>query len=408
MTPFWTALPFVGLLLSIAIFPLAIGHFWESNRNKILVVILLSVPVLYWLMKNEPPAIFHTLEEYFSFICLLGSLFVISGGIAISGDLQGTPRVNAIFLILGAVLANFIGTTGASMVLIRPFLKTNSERKVTQHLPVFFIFMVSNCGGLLTPLGDPPLFLGYLRGVPFFWTLKLFPIWAIMITGLLMIFLVWDSRAYRHETKRDLKKDKSQIQPLRMQGKMNFLFLAGVLGSVFLPTPFREFLMVAMALLSLGLGSKKARHFNQFSWGPIQEVAILFMGIFITMVPALLLLKERASAMGVAKPWHFFWLAGSLSSFLDNAPTYLTFLSLGQGLHLPADIVGVPIKILQAISAGAVLMGANSYIGNGPNFMVKAIADHAGFKTPSFFGYMGYALVVLFPLYGVVHFIFFR
>ncbi len=408
MTPLWTALPFVGLLLSIAILPLAVSHFWESNRNKGVIALLLSVPILFWLGRHEPQAISHTLIEYASFICLLGSLFVVSGGIALTGDLRGQPKINTLFLAVGAVLANLIGTTGASMVLIRPYLKTNSERKKTAHLPVFFIFVVSNCGGLLTPLGDPPLFLGYLRGVPFFWTLKLFPIWLLMIGLLLLIFYLWDRRAYRHEATRDIHEDRIHIEPLRLTGFRNFLFLGGILYAVFLATPWREILMVHMALLSLFLGGKEPRRHNRFSWEPIIEVAILFAGIFITMVPALMILSERAPAFGVREPWHFFWLTGSLSSFLDNAPTYLTFLSLGQGLHLPADLVGVPTKILEAISVGAVLMGANSYIGNGPNFMVKAIADRAGFKTPSFFGYMAYAGAILVPLYLIVTLLFFR
>lgn len=407
MTPLWSALPFVFLLLCIAALPLATPHFWEHNRNKAIVATLLSVPVLIWLVPHKPEAIHHTALEYASFIVLLGSLFVISGGISVTGDLKGTPAVNTFFLALGAVLANFIGTTGASMVLIRPFLRTNSERENTSHLPVFFIFVVSNCGGLLTPLGDPPLFLGYLRGVPFFWTLKLLPIWGFVIAALLIVFYVWDNRAYDRESSGTIKMDAEKIEPLKIAGRRNFLFLGGVLYAVFLPTPWREALMVAMALLSLVVGNKEARKVNNFTWGPIIEVAILFAGIFVTMVPALMLLEERAAAFGVREPWHFFWLTGSLSSFLDNAPTYLTFLSLAQGLHLPADIVGVPTKILEAISAGAVFMGANSYIGNGPNFMVKAIADHAGFKTPSFFGYMGYALRVLIPIFVIVTFVFF-
>lgn len=407
-TPLWTAIPFACLLLSIAILPLVAHHFWESNRNKGIIAVLLSIPVLFWLIQHEPAAIGHTLTEYASFVCLLGSLFVISGGIAITGDLEGTPKANTILLAIGAVLANFIGTTGASMVLIRPYLKTNSERKVTAHLPVFFIFVVSNCGGLLTPLGDPPLFLGYLRGVPFFWTLKLFPVWLVTIALLLAIFLVWDSWAHRHETKKALAADRAHVRPIRLMGWRNVLFLGGVLYGVFLPTPWRELLMIHMAVLSILIGSKTARHYNRFTWGPIIEVAVLFAGIFVTMVPALMILEQQAPAFGVREPWQFFWLTGILSSFLDNAPTYLTFFSLGQGLRLPADIVGLPTKILEAISVGAVLMGANSYIGNGPNFMVKAIADHSGFKTPSFFGFMGYAVMVLTPIYAVVHLIFFR
>ncbi len=408
MTPLWSALPFVCLLLAIAILPLAASHFWEKNRNKAIVAVLLSVPVLIWLARHEPEAITHTLIEYGSFICLLGSLFVISGGIAVRGDLQATPKINTLFLAIGAVLANFIGTTGASMVLIRPFLKTNSERKKTNHLPVFFIFAVSNAGGLLTPLGDPPLFLGYLRGVPFFWTLKLFPIWLVMIGMLLTLFYVWDRMAYRHEMKKDLRADRAHIEPIRLEGWRNVLFLGGVLYGVFLATPWRELLMIHMTVLSLFLGSKTARTHNRFAWGPIVEVAILFAGIFVTMVPALMLLKEKGAEFGITEPWQFFWLTGTLSSFLDNAPTYLTFLSLAQGLGMQADVVGVPTQILLGISAGAVLMGANSYIGNGPNFMVKAIADHAGFKTPSFFGYMLYAAAVLFPMYLLITIIFFR
>lgn len=407
MLPPWSAIPFVLFLLCIAILPLSVPHFWESNRNKSLVGFVLSIPVILLLLKHEPISILHTLEEYFSFICLLGSLFTISGGIALTGDLRATPRVNTTFLAIGALLANFIGTTGASMVLIRAFLKTNSERHVTRHLLVFFIFIVSNCGGLLTPLGDPPLFLGYLRGVPFFWTLKLFPLWALMNFILLTVFYLWDSKSYAKESQKDIKRDITQIVPLKMEGKLNLLFLLGVLVSVFFPTPWREGLMILMTLLSIQFGSKKARHHNNFSWGPIVEVAILFAAIFITMVPALMLLKEHGTSIGILQPWQFFWTAGVLSSFLDNAPTYVTFLSLAQGLGLSADVVGVSTKVLMAISAGSVFMGANSYIGNGPNFMVKAIADHAGYKTPSFFGYMGYAFMILFPIYFLITFIFF-
>ena len=406
MIPFWTAVPFTSLLLTIAILPVVAPHFWEAHWKKGIIVAVFSLPVFIWLIGHEPSALLHSLEEYFSFICLLGSLFVISGGISMTGDLRATPRVNTVFLAFGAVLANFIGTTGASMVLIRPFLRTNSERHNVRHLPVFFIFIVSNCGGLLTPLGDPPLFLGYLRGVPFFWTLKLFPFWIFMIGALLFIFYLWDRRAYRRETKKDLRIDKARIEPIRLHGWRNLLFLGGVLYGVFLGTPWRELLMIHMAVLSLFLGSKIARRQNRFEWGPIIEVAVLFAGIFVTMVPALMLLKQHASDFGVAEPWHFFWLTGILSGFLDNAPAYLTFFTVAEGLGLPAEIAGVTEKILIAISVASVFMGANSYIGNGPNFMVKAIADRAGFKTPSFFRYMVYAGVVLFPLYGVIHLIF--
>lgn len=406
MIPFWSVIPFVCLLLVIAILPVVSHRFWESNLNRVVLVSLISLPILVWLSWHHPHELLHSLHEYISFIILLGALYVISGGIALTGDLRATPRVNTIFLLVGCILANFIGTTGASMVLIRPFLRTNSEREHTSHLPLFFIFLVSNCAGLLTPLGDPPLFLGYLRGVPFFWTFKLFLPWLTMNGLLLLIFYLWDQRAYRLESKKALRKDASHVKPLRLDGWKNFLFFGGVLYGVFLPSPWRELLMVHMSLLSLWIGSKAARRENRFTWHPIVEVGILFAGIFVTMVPALALLKQQASAFGLVKPWQFFWLTGILSSFLDNAPTYLTFLSLAQGLGLPSEVVGIPANILMAISLGAVFMGANSYIGNGPNFMVKAIADHSGFKTPSFFRYMIYAIVVLFPLYGIIHLIF--
>lgn len=404
--PFWSVIPFVCLLLVIAILPVTAKRFWESNINRAVLVSLISLPILVWLLQHDPHALWHSLHEYFSFIVLLGALYVISGGIALTGDLRATPKVNAVFLSVGCVLASFIGTTGASMVLIRPFLKTNSERTHTSHLTFFFIFLVSNCGGLLTPLGDPPLFLGYLRGVPFFWTLKLFFPWLIMNGLLLFIFYLWDRWAYRLESQEALKQDEAKISTLKLDGSKNFLFFGGVLCGVFLPSPWRELLMVLMSLLSLWVGSKTARHNNHFTWHPIVEVAILFAGIFVTMVPALVLLTQHATTFGLTKPWQFFWLTGMLSSFLDNAPTYVTFLSLAQGLGLPAEVAGIPETILMAISLGAVFMGANTYIGNGPNFMVKAIADHFGFKTPSFFRYTAYAIVILFPIYGVIHLIF--
>ncbi|MBI4238616.1 MAG: sodium:proton antiporter [Deltaproteobacteria bacterium] len=407
MIPLWTIVPFAALLCCIAVLPLAVPHFWERNRNRALIAAALATPTLVWLLQHDPLALQHTALEYFSFICLLGSLYTIAGDILVTGDLRATPRVNTAFLAVGAVLANFIGTTGASMVLIRAFLRTNSERRHVHHLPVFFIFIVSNCGGLLTPLGDPPLFLGYLRGVPFFWTLQLLPHWLCIVGALLLIFYVWDALAYRRETSSDLARDVALVRPLRIQGGINFLPLAGVVGAVFLPTPWRELIMLGMALVSLRLSPQVARRQNVFTWGPILEVAILFAGIFVTMVPALMLLREHGPSFGVTTPGQFFWATGLLSGVLDNAPTYLTFLSLGQGLGLPAEVAGVPTTLLTAISTGAVLMGANTYIGNGPNFMVKAIADHAGFRTPSFFGYCLYSLAILFPLYALLHVIFF-
>lgn len=402
------SLPFATLLLCIALLPLVASHFWDSNRNKGIVSGVLLLPILGWLILNDLHALEHTLLEYFSFIVLLGSLYVIAGGIAVEGDVRATPVLNTLILALGAVLANFIGTTGASMVLIRPFLRMNESRKRISHLVFFFILIVSNAGGLLTPLGDPPLFLGYLRGVPFFWTLKLWPMWLFVVGALLFLFLFVDEHLNSKEfTAEEVVRGFSQLKKFKVRGRHNFIFLFGVILAIFQPTPWRELLMLAMGLASLTTGKKSVREYNQFNWHPILEVAILFVGIFITMVPTLMMLKTMAPTLGINEPWQFFWLTGFLSSFLDNAPTYATFFSLAQGLNLPASVVGIPDLILEAISAGAVLMGANSYIGNGPNFMVKAIADHRGFKTFSFFLYVFYAAVTLFPLYLLMTYIFF-
>jgi Na+/H+ antiporter NhaD/arsenite permease-like protein len=313
------------------------------------------------------------------------------------------------FLLVGAVIANFIGTTGASMLLIRPLLQTNRERKHIAHIPIFFILLVSNVGGSLTPLGDPPLFMGYLKGVPFFWTLRLFPIWLLMVCSIAVIFYVFDRKAYAQETKASLAEDKSRIEPLSIVGKRNFFWLGLVLASVFFPFPYREAGFLTAVILSLVTTPKAAHKANEFTFNPIVEVAVLFAGIFVVMVPALLILKEHGSSLGITKPWQFFWLTGLLSSFLDNAPTYLTFFSLGQGLNLPGEgVLGIPHLFLEAVSVGAVFMGANSYIGNGPNFMVKAIAEEYKIKMPSFFGYMGYSFAVMIPLYIIVTLIFFK
>ncbi len=400
--------PFILILLSIALIPLVQPHFWEKNTNKALVCWGLALPVGVYLLKTNPTALWHTAHEYTSFIILLGSLFVISGGINLKGDIQATPKINTLFLAVGAVLANIVGTTGASMLLIRPLLRTNQERKITTHLPLFFIFIVSNIGGLLTPIGDPPLFLGFLRGVPFLWTLKLFPIWILSNTILLIVFYFFDSKAYAHETKSAIKADKTNIDPLSLKGKLNLFFLALVVASVFAPTPYREGIMVLVAMASYRTTHKSIHQDNRFGFGPIIEVAVIFAGIFIAMVPALEFLSIHGQTLGIEKPFQFYWLSGMLSSFLDNAPTYLTFFSLAQSLpeNLPA-IAGVNEKLLMAISAGSVMMGANSYIGNGPNFMVKAIADEMGIKTPSFFGYMLYSGSILIPLFILVTFIFF-
>jgi Na+/H+ antiporter NhaD/arsenite permease-like protein len=401
--PLYAVVPFVVMLLAIAICPLAMPHTWESNRNKLIVSGILGAPILIFYLGRNPATLLHMAEEYASFIILLAGLYVIAGGILLRGDLQATPLVNTGFLALGALLASFVGTTGASMLLIRPLLQTNRERHRTRHTVIFFIFLVSNIGGMLTPLGDPPLFLGYLQGVPFVWTFRLWPPWLVMVAVLLAAYFVWDTVQYTREPLAALRRDRTEVQPLRVHGGLNGAGLLGVVLAVaFLGAPWREVVIVGLVAVSLWRTPTRIRRANGFTSYPIVEVAVLFFGIFLTMLPALELLRLRGSELGVRAPWQFFWASGLLSSFLDNAPTYLTFLALGQGLHLADEVVGVPHAILTAISVGAVAMGANTYIGNAPNFMVKSIAEEAGVKMPSFFGYMLYSGGILLPLFALV------
>lgn len=423
--PWWSAAPFVLMLLCIAVLPLIAGHFWHKNLNKFIISLVLGLPVVaYLLLMNEETqggtgkALIHALVEYGAFIALLGSLYTISGGIMVSGDLKGRPMTNGTFLSIGAVLANFIGTTGASMLLIRPYLRMNLGRKRIAHLPIFFIFMVSNVGGLLTPLGDPPLFLGFLKKVDFFWTLRLWPEWLMVNGSVLLIFMIWDTIAYMREDASVREKKLESEEAISVQGFLNFLFLGGVIGAVllksYLPDHLRdafisEGLMVLMAICSLVFSPKGLRERNQFSWGPILEVAVLFIGIFVTMAPALQLLKLYGPALGVDQPWQFFWMTGSLSAFLDNAPTYVTFGVLAGGTETDFSMLMAPDKamILQGLSCGAVFMGALTYIGNGPNFMVKSITESMDVPMPSFFGYMAYSCLILIPIFIGVTFIFF-
>ena len=401
--PIYAIAPFVALLLAIAVGPLLVPHWWESNRHKMIVSAALGLPILAMYLVRRPAALGHMAEEYVSFIILLAGLYVIAGGILLRGDLQATPLVNTGFLALGSILASFIGTTGASMLLIRPLLQTNRARAHVRHTVIFFIFLVSNIGGMLTPLGDPPLFLGYLQGVPFAWTFRLWPHWALQVAVLLAVYFVWDTRQYTREAIAALRRDRSHIEPLRLRGTLNTAGLGlVVLAVAFLKAPWREAAIVALAAASLWRTPRTIRRANGFTAYPIVEVAVLFFGIFLTMIPALELLRVRGGELGVREPWQFFWATGALSSFLDNAPTYLVFLALGQGLGLTREVVGVPHAILAAISVGAVSMGANSYIGNAPNFMVKSIAEEQGVKMPSFFGYLLYSGGILVPLFLLV------
>ncbi len=406
--PLYTVLPFVAMLLVIAVSPLWIPRWWERNLNKFLVSCVLGLPVLLLYLAREPLALAWMGEEYVSFILLLASLYTISGGILLRGDLEATPLTNTAFLALGSVLASFIGTTGASMVLIRPLLQTNRERTRVKHTVIFFIFLVSNIGGMLTPLGDPPLFLGYLQGVPFAWTFRLWLPWLAMVWTLLLVFFIWDSIQHAREPLAAFRRDRARLEPLRIRGVTNGLYLLGVVSAVaFLREPVREIVIVALAALSLWRTPREIRRLNGFTAYPMVEVAVLFFGIFLTMIPALELLRLRGGELGVREPWQFFWATGTLSSFLDNAPTYLAFLALGQGLKVADEVVGVTHAILTGISVGAVSMGANTYIGNAPNFMVKSVAEEGGVKMPSFFGYMAYSVGILIPLFVAVTFLVF-
>jgi len=435
----WWGLPFSGMLLSIALMPLLAPHFWHQHFGKVAagwsLAMLLPFAALFG-AGTAGQALVHTLvAEYIPFIVLLTALFTVSGGIYVRGNLHGSPLLNTGILALGAALASLMGTTGASMLLIRPLIRANDNRRHTVHVFVFFIFIVSNIGGSLTPLGDPPLFLGFLKGVSFFWTAQhLWPETLFMLASLLVIFYLLDSFWYRREG--TLPADPTPDNTVRfgLDGKVNGLLLAAVIGLVLMSgtwkpgisfdiggTPVelqslvRDVLLVGVTLVSLWLTPRSVRLDNQFSWAPMQEVAKLFVGIFVTMLPVLAILKagEAGSFAAVARavtgpdgqplPWAYFWFSGMLSSFLDNAPTYLVFFNLAGGD--PATLMGPLATTLAAISAGSVFMGANSYIGNAPNFMVKAIVEDRGLRMPSFFGYMAWSFGILVPLFVVMTFI---
>ncbi|WP_347350950.1 sodium:proton antiporter [Intrasporangium sp.] len=417
-TQWWGIIPFVVMLGCIAVAPLveAVSGLWERQRVQLLVSLVLGVPVAVWfLAAGEGMAVAHSMVEYAQFIILLLALFVVSGGIYLTGDLRASPRTNTTFLGVGAVLASIIGTTGAAMLLIRPLLNTNAQRRWRVHTVVFCIFVVANCGGLLTPLGDPPLFLGMLRGVPFLWTLRLVPEW-LFVNGLLLVtYWALDHKLYAQESPKARAWDRSAVAPLGVEGRIHLLYLVVVVAAVALApsidlhaieeghagvaawVPWRELVLLGVAALSIYTGDKRARWVhNTFRWGPILEVAALFVGIFLTMIPALRYLAQVAPSLPLNE-LTFFFFTGGLSSVLDNAPTYLTFFEMAQQLGGEPAVAGVYEPYLVAISTGAVFCGAVTYIGNGPNFMVKAVADSAGVLMPSFGGYIVAAFTYLVP-----------
>ncbi|MFC1614046.1 sodium:proton antiporter [Gemmatimonadota bacterium] len=445
--PLWSIIPFVGILLSIAVFPLIAPHFWHHNFPKISAfwALVFAVPFVFVYGGAGWYEILHIyLADYIPFIILLWGLYTASGGILVRGSLQGKPMVNTVFLLIGTLIASWVGTTGAAMLLIRPVIRTNKDRQNKMHIIIFFIFLVANIGGSLTPLGDPPLFLGFLHGVSFFWTLKLLPMMSMVSVILLALFFLMDTFLYNREQKRTTvaggEPEETKREPISIAGLYNLIFLAGIMGSVLMSgmvklgdvnvggvhmewqNILRDVLIICMGLLSLHFTPKTLRKENEFTWFPIQEVAYLFAGIFMTIVPALAILRagsEGALAFlinAVNEPVHYFWVTGILSSFLDNAPTYLTFFNsaLGQFFAGMPEATSVPLLMtdkkifLLAISCGAVFMGANTYIGNAPNFMVRSIAEESGIKMPSFFGYMLWSTIILIPLFFLVTFVFFN
>ena len=420
--PAWLLGPFGLLLLLIATMPLAapaVKHWWEKSYPMVAVGLALVVAVYY--LAAIPAGgvlLLHTLGEYVSFICLIGSLYVVAGGIHIKVKGEATPGANVIFLLIGAIAANVIGTTGASMVFIRPFIRMNKIRISAYHV-VFFIFIVSNVGGALTPIGDPPLFLGYLRGVPFFWLIEHVIVqWLVTVAAILAVFYAFDLRSFKHMPRRLQADISSHAETWRFDGMVNVLFLLVIIGAVFLPDRYflRESVMVAAAVASWFLTPKVAHEENAFSFGPIKEVAWLFVGIFMTMLPALGYLEQHGPEFGFTRPLHYYFASGALSSVLDNAPTYVNFLQLAQATaeaQNPAAFAAVhgdalaTVRLLLVqqpffvigVSLGAVFFGAMTYIGNGPNFMVKSIAHDAGVHCPTFVGYIvRYSLPILLPI----------
>lgn len=439
-------IPFAGLLLCIAMLPLVKAEWWEAHQPHAVVFWSLLFVLPFAFVYGPGQAFEKVLEcivdDYLTFIILLFGLFCVSGNITLEGDLAGSPRINVGLLLIGTMLSSWIGTTGASMLMVRPIIKMNAWRKRRSHIMVFFIFLISNIGGCLTPIGDPPLLMGFMRGVPFFWSLHLFPVLLFNVVILLTIFYFLDRRAYRKDIAEGLKPDISKPgTEVHILGLHNLIFLAMIVAAVILsgtlpgmaafqdaegavrgihlfgevtltyPALIEVVIILVAAFLSFKTTSVEIRRKNHFTWGAIQEVAVLFVGIFITMQPALMILKANGASLGLNKPFEMFWATGCLSSFLDNTPTYLVFLTtagaLGFTEGMPTILDTVPIAMLEAISCGAVFMGANTYIGNAPNFMVKSISDENGIRMPSFFGYLLWSITFLIPVFLLDMLVFF-
>lgn len=444
--PLWLCIPFAGLLLCIAVLPLVKAEWWEKNQPYAVIFwsLLFIIPfaVKFGMGEAAEVVLDCIIKDYLAFIVLLFGLFCVAGNITVEGNLVGSPRVNVLLLAIGTLLSSWVGTTGASMLLVRPVIKMNAWRKNKTHIMVFFIFLVSNIGGCLTPIGDPPLLMGFSRGVPFFWSLRLFPVLLLNMIVLLAVFYRFDKKAYMRDIASGAMPEIKEGEPLiKIKGLHNLIFLVMIIAAVILsgvlpempifqngagevigihiykdivlelPAIIEIVIILLAAFLSFKTTNERIRKENHFTWGAIKEVAILFIGIFITMQPALMILKSVGGSLGINKPFEMFWITGALSSFLDNTPTYLVFLTtagvMGFTSGVKTVLGTVPIRMLMAISCGAVFMGANTYIGNAPNFMVKAISDENGVKMPSFFGYMLWSLGILIPVFILDMLIFF-
>lgn len=441
--PLWFCIPFAGMLLCIAVCPLVIGDLWERKKHYAVIFWSLAFLIPFAAYAGIATAGEQLLEvvvgDYITFIVLLFGLFCVAGNICLEGDLVGTPKLNVLLLLIGTFLSSWIGTTGASMLMIRPLIRANKWRKRKVQTVVFFIFLVSNIGGCLTPVGDPPLLMGFSRGVDFFWSLKLLPIMLTNVVLLLTLFFILDTRAYKKDLADGARADNGEKKtPLRLRGAHNIIFLLMIIGAVILSgvlpktvsffkgsvliydhvsmgfaAIFEVIVILLAAFLSIKTTKKEVRAANNFTWDAIQEVAVLFIGIFITMIPALMILKAQGASLGLRHPAQFFWITGALSSFLDNTPTYLVFLTTacasslkGSGM-ITTTLGQIPQIFLMAISAGAVFMGAVTYIGNAPNFMVRSIAEENGIKMPSFFGYLLWSLSCLIPVFLIDTLVFF-
>lgn len=440
--PLWSMIPFAGMLLSIAIFPIVKAEWWEKNMLWVALFwsAVFLVPFFFAYGGSETISqLVHTvILDYVPFLLLLFALYAVAGGIVLKGSLVGTPKVNTVLLLIGTVLASVIGTTGAAMVLIRPLIRANDWRKRKMHSIIFFIFLVCNVGGALTPVGDPPLFMGFLRGVPFFWTtVHLMPLYLFTAGILLVIYYLVETKMYKKDLAEGCKQPEASGDKLRVEGLINLVYIGLILFGVVIsgvlaqsaafqnpdgtvkgitlfthhghasvatwPNIIKDVILLLAAFLSMKTTKKEIREFNNFNWGAIEEVAKLFIGIFITMIPALAILGARGASLGLNTEWQFFWSTGMLSGFLDNTPTYLVFLTtaaaVGAAEGVATTIGIVEAHILVAVSAGAVFMGALSYIGNAPNFMVRSIAEEHNIKMPSFFGYMKWSFGILVPIF---------